>query len=236
MRAGPLRHRYDVRAVAFSPDGKTVATAGHGTWWLNSDTIPPYDACEVQRWDTATGELLGNRMLQHPDGWLAAAAFSPDGKTILTATRGPALHEVCASTARLWDVVTGEPCGEPMHHGNSVEAVAFNPDGKTVMTLSDKTVRLWHAVTGEMRGPTILRCAGRVGNHLYSGWQDRAYDYAGCPLARTDYVFGMRLQASLVVHHCEQRSCLRVRGLQPSRQLTLHGRRSGMGRYTCLSR
>ena len=30
--------------------------------------------------------------------------------------------------ARLWDVATGQPIGQPMEHGNEVDGVAFSPD------------------------------------------------------------------------------------------------------------
>ncbi len=54
-----------------------------------------------------------------------AVAFSPDGRTILTAS--------VDKTARLWDAATGQPVGLPMAHPRRV-SVAFSPDGRRVLT------------------------------------------------------------------------------------------------------
>ena len=73
---------------------------------------------------------------------VTAVSFSPNGKTIATASYD--------KTARRWDAATGKPLGEPMRHEGDVVAVSFSPDGKTIATASrDKTVRLWDATTGK---------------------------------------------------------------------------------------
>jgi WD40 repeat protein len=69
-------------------------------------------------------------------GLLYSAAFSPDGKRIVTASGD--------DTAR-WDAETGKPIGAPLEgHAGSVLSAAFNPNGKRIVTGSeDKTARLW---------------------------------------------------------------------------------------------
>ena len=55
--------------------------------------------------------------------------------------------------ARLWDVETGRPVGEPMRHLGQVNAAIFSPDGRSIATGSaDRNVRLWHARDGRHVG------------------------------------------------------------------------------------
>ncbi len=54
------------------------------------------------------------------------------------------------NTARLWDVRTGAPVGEPMRHELSISAMAFSHDGERVLTGS--TARLWETRTGTPSG------------------------------------------------------------------------------------
>jgi len=86
-------------------------------------------------------------VLSHPAP-VDAAAFSPDGKTLVTGSDD--------RTAQLWDATTGEPIGSPLSHGGEVIAVAFTPDGRTILTAClDKSVRLWDAATGQLIAPPI---------------------------------------------------------------------------------
>ena len=60
------------------------------------------------------------------------AAFSPDGRRVVTASRD--------QTARVWDAELGQPVTPPMKHGGPVSHAAFSPDGRRVVTASwDKT-------------------------------------------------------------------------------------------------
>jgi WD40 repeat protein len=87
---------------------------------------------------------------------LYRAAFSPDGKYIVTAS-----HD---KTARLWDAETGKPIGEPLTgHADAVLSAAFSPDGKRIVTASwDKTARLWDTETGKPIGEPLTGHAGPV--------------------------------------------------------------------------
>jgi WD40 repeat protein len=70
-----------------------------------------------------------------------AAAFSPDGNRIVTASAD--------KTARLWDSARGTSIAELSGHTGLVNTAAFSPDGNRIVTASaDKTARLWDATTG----------------------------------------------------------------------------------------
>jgi WD40 repeat protein len=69
-------------------------------------------------------------------GYVFGAAFSPDGKYILSGGAD--------GTARLWDVQTGQEVRRFTGHQDEVRNVTFSPDGKYILTASsDGTARLW---------------------------------------------------------------------------------------------
>jgi WD40 repeat protein len=85
-----------------------------------------------------SGKPIGEPLKGHDDAvW--SAAFSPDGKRIVTASWD--------GTARVWDVESGKPIVELRAHENIVTDAAFSPDGKRIVTASlDQTARVWDIV------------------------------------------------------------------------------------------
>ncbi|MFJ5974483.1 trypsin-like peptidase domain-containing protein [Streptomyces sp. NPDC093060] len=76
-------------------------------------------------------------------GTVDSLVFSPDGRTLATASSDRAV--------RLWDTATGKAIGAPLTgHTDAVESVAFSPDGRSLATASDdRTVRVWDVATRE---------------------------------------------------------------------------------------
>ena len=105
-------------------------------------------------------EYRGPKAIFSHQGSVLVVAFSPDGKTVLTASND--------YSARLWDAATAEPIGPPLQHQSSVSAAAFSPDGKRVITGSaDRTAQLWDAATGRPIAPP-LRHQGYVYSVAFS--------------------------------------------------------------------
>jgi RNA polymerase sigma factor (sigma-70 family) len=120
--------------VAFSPDGKLVASAG-GAEFVGQRNMPG----QILLIDAATGkELLGMR----PGDTATSVAFAPDGKTLATGGFD--------KTVRIWDVATGREVRQSAGHSDVVRSVAFSPDGRTLASGGfDGTVRVWHAASGK---------------------------------------------------------------------------------------
>jgi WD40 repeat protein len=118
-------HRHYVFSVAFSPDGKLLAS---GSW---DGTI--------KLWDTATGREL--RTLSGYTGYVRSVAFSPDGKILASGSDD--------NTIKLWDVATWTELRTLSGHTGGVGSVAFSPDGRILASGSyDKTIKLWDVATG----------------------------------------------------------------------------------------
>jgi WD40 repeat protein/tRNA A-37 threonylcarbamoyl transferase component Bud32 len=147
-------HTHDVESVAFSPDGRLLASGGGGF------TSAPG---EVKIWDARTGrELLS---LHGHTRRVITVAFRPDGECLATGgTDG---------TIRLWNVRTGE-CVLTLPVGDRwVESVAFSPDGRLLASasshLGDKQgdARVWDAHTGRQL-LAVWDHAGRVNSVAFS--------------------------------------------------------------------
>ena len=117
--------RSPVLAVAYSPDGRNLATSGE-------------DKAIVIR-DPATGAVRF-RLEGHTDT-VTCLAFSPDGSTLASGSYD--------TTVRLWDVATGRLREALNGHVQWIFALAFSPDGQALASSgSDRTIRLWDARSG----------------------------------------------------------------------------------------
>ncbi|OKI09262.1 hypothetical protein A6A06_00635 [Streptomyces sp. CB02923] len=201
-------HTGVVNAVAFAPDGRTLATASVDRtvklWDTAADrmlgtlighTGPVYalafspdgsilatagDDGSVRLWDVETRR--GFAELDGPSGRVVSLAFSRDGATLASGGIGRAV--------RLWDVASRRPAADLAGHTGNVVAVAFSPDGKVLASAGDdRTVRLWDARThrplatldGHLQ-PVLALAFSPDGRTLASGGGDRTvllWDVAG---------------------------------------------------------
>ncbi len=122
-----------VDAVAYSPDGKILATG-------SGDGI-------VQLWDAVTQRRIGEP-LRGATGWVYTVAFSLDGKIVAAGQDG---------VVRLWDVATHQPIGKPLTGDvSNVESIAFSPDADLLAAGHyDGTVQLWDVASGQQMGTAL---------------------------------------------------------------------------------
>ncbi len=100
-----LEHPRGVHCLAFSGDGKLLASAGDQ---------------RVRLWDPQDGKELHSLKVAPGDAW--CVALSPDGRTLATA----------GQTIRLWDTASGKQRGQLAGHTDKVFALTFSPDGQSL--------------------------------------------------------------------------------------------------------
>ncbi|KAF3096547.1 hypothetical protein TWF102_006527 [Orbilia oligospora] len=132
-------HKSLVKCVAFSPNGKLLASGS-------------YDGL-LNLWDI-TGALL--QTLHGHEDKVNGVAFSPNSKILASASDD--------MTSKLWDISTGTQL-QKLGHGDRVIDVAFSPSNGEILasTSNDETIRLWNTTTGtvlqilEWRKPASIR-------------------------------------------------------------------------------
>ena len=148
-------HTATIMSVAFSPDGKSLASGSEDQ--------------TIKLWDVASGKNTAT--LNGHEHRVVSVAFSPDGKTLASGSGD--------RTVKLWDVATGKNAATFKGHTSGVASVAYSADGKTLVSGSwDKTIKLWDVATGTqtavLNGHTWTVRYSPDGKSLASAGADKA--------------------------------------------------------------
>lgn len=152
-------HRDVIHDIAWSPDGRLLATCG-------------YDRL-IKLWDAATGKEL-HTLKDHSDA-VYSLAFSPDGRQLASGAADRAV--------KVWDTATGQRRYTLSESTDWVYAVAWSPDGRHLAAAGvDKSIRLWEvsgagaklvrSVFGHEK-PVVRLVYAADGQTLYSFGEDR---------------------------------------------------------------
>ena len=121
-------HSARINAVAYSPDGRIVASGGVDQ--------------TVKLWDVESGLEL--RALRGHSEAVQTLAFSPDGRLLASGATDAAIH--------LWEVGSGRVVRTLQGHELTVTSLAFSADGRTLASGGmDQTIRIWEIETGRLR-------------------------------------------------------------------------------------
>jgi len=113
-----VNHRTTLRALAFSPDGKRLASGG--------------DGADVRLWNLGSED---GQPLRGHTGVIYALRFSPDGGTLASAGGD--------ATIRLWDVASAAASRTLRGHAGVIDALEYSPDGTLISSSQDGSARVW---------------------------------------------------------------------------------------------
>jgi WD40 repeat protein/energy-coupling factor transporter ATP-binding protein EcfA2 len=161
-----------INSIALSPDGKTLASSGCGKLeqkvLAGGSTIETCIEGEIRLWNVSTRQMVGQPLSGHKDE-ITSVAFSPDGKTLASAS-GQA-----DGTIRLWDVATRQPLGGAFTGYIAVmNKMVFSPDGETLVSASlgedlpHQNIFLWNVTTRQLIGQPLIRPEDSVRDIAFS--------------------------------------------------------------------
>jgi DNA-binding beta-propeller fold protein YncE len=173
LKIGPLS---PVAAVAFSPNGKLLASGSYG---------------QVAIWDLNAGKLA--KVLHNVLGAVNDLRFSPDGKILAVAGGQPSAK----GDLRLYQVSDWKLLGVLRGHDDVVFSVSFSPDGNQFASASfDHTLGLWDVAqlkllkTYKSHSDFVYAVAfAPSGKHLFSASKDRSVQMTDLATGKTTFTF-----------------------------------------------
>jgi WD40 repeat protein len=163
-------HLSSINALAFSPDGQTLASgsadrtvklwkldstvarcslSGHSSL-INAVAFSPDGQTlasgswdhTIKIWNLETKELI-HTLCEH-SGWIKSVAISPDGESLASSSADKSI--------KIWDLGGGKVRATFCGHSGAVEAIAISPDGQILVSGSaDKTIKIWNLGSGDVQ-------------------------------------------------------------------------------------
>ncbi|WP_210572361.1 helix-turn-helix domain-containing protein [Streptomyces sp. GESEQ-4] len=172
-----------VRALAFSPDGRSLAAGGG-----SDETDRSQSSRRVLLWDVDSGEVTA-RLPGHPKRSVRSLAFTADGRDLVGGSFD--------GTVRVWDVRRAQVRKTYVTHGDSVMAVAVGEDGTLVSGAQDNTAQIRDLHRPDAEPLTLTGHTGPVnavalspdGGTVVTGGEDRTlrvWTLADSPVSTAD--------------------------------------------------
>lgn len=158
-RATLTGHSNSIYSIAFSPDGRTLASAS-------------YDK-SIKLWDLQSKKEIAT--LTGPSGYVGDVAFSPDGQTLAFASRN--------KTIKLWDLQSKKEIATLTGHRDEVSKVVFSSDGQTLASASSRVIKLWKVPSRKASnhqpvpivGDLFLRLWDMQSHHSIASFEDEPF-------------------------------------------------------------